>query len=90
MRVGTVVPDRTIVDDIGASVWAEPEVGRTVEPVDVCHERLVAGAVAGKVLDPQGEGGAWQLVEVDRCPATIFLDILASAIGPLARISHGK
>src|SRR4029077_8752406 len=66
MRVGTVVPHCAIVDDIGTSVWAEPEVGRTVEPVDVCHERLVAGAVAGKALDPQGERRTGQLVEIDQ------------------------
>jgi len=52
MCVGAVISHRAIIHHIGAPVRAEPEVGRAVEPVNIGgDERLVAGAVAGKVLD---------------------------------------
>src|SRR5262252_6263831 len=46
MRVGAVVPHHAVIDDIGASVWAEPDIRRAVEPVDHGYERLVVSAVA--------------------------------------------
>jgi hypothetical protein len=55
MRVGAEVVHCTIIDDIGTPVRAEADVGRAVEPVDVGDKRLVAGAVAGKVLELQRE-----------------------------------
>jgi hypothetical protein len=52
MRIRALVSHRAIIHDIGAPVRAEPDVGRAVEAVDIgSDERLVAGAVAGKVLD---------------------------------------
>ena len=56
MRIRALVSHRAIIHDIGAPVWAEPDVGRAVEAVDIgSDKRLVAGAVAGKVLDFQGK-----------------------------------
>ena len=72
MCIGAVVPHRAVIHDIGAPVWAEPDIRRTVEAVDVGQERLVVSAVAGKVLDPQGERRARQLIEVDQ------LDLMAN------------
>ena len=72
MCIGAVVPHRAVVHDIRASVWAESDIRRTVEPVDVGYERLVISAVAGKVLDPQGKRRTRQLVEVDQ------LDLMAN------------
>ena len=42
------IPHRAIIDDVGAAVRAEPEIGRTVEPgrVTGADEGLIAGAVA--------------------------------------------
>ena len=71
MRIRAVIPHRAIIHDIGASVWAEPDVGRTVEPIDVGYKRLVVSAVAGKVLDPQGkrQPGSWlKLISVTSWP----------------------
>ena len=45
---------------------AEPELGRSIKPIDVGDERLITRTVAGKVLDPQGKWRARQLVEVDQ------------------------
>ena len=61
MRVGAPVSHRAIIHNIGASVGAKPDIGWAVEPVDVAHERLVAGVVTGEVLDFQGERGVGQL-----------------------------
>jgi hypothetical protein len=48
MRVRTGIAHRAVIHDIGAPIRAEPEIGRTVEPVNIgSDERLVAGAVAG-------------------------------------------
>src|SRR4029077_9107101 len=66
MCIGAVVPHCAVIDDIGAPVWAEPDICRTVEPVDHGYERLVVSAVASKVLDSQGERRARQLVEIDQ------------------------
>ena len=52
MRIRALVSHRAIIHDIGTPVRAEPDVGRAVEAVDIgSNKRLVAGAVAGKVLD---------------------------------------
>ena len=66
MCIRAIVSHDAVIHDIGAPVWAEPDIRRAVEPVDHGYERLVVSAVAGKVLDPQGERRAWQLVEVDQ------------------------
>src|SRR5262252_2610731 len=67
MRIRALVAHRAIIDNIGAPVRTEPEVGRAVEAVDVGRdERLVAGAIAGKVLDLERERSVRQLVEVDQ------------------------
>src|SRR6516164_429674 len=72
MCIGAIVPHRAVIHDIGAPVWAEPDVRRTVKPVYFGYKHLVISAVAGKVLDPQGERRARQLIEVDQ------LDLMAN------------
>ena len=71
MCIGAVVPHRTVIRDISAPIWAEPDIRKAVEPVDYGYERLVVSAVASKVLDPQGKRRTRQRVEVDQ------LDLLA-------------
>ena len=53
MGVGAVVSHRAIIDDIGAPIRPEPDIGRAVEPGSVVgvDERLIAGVVASKPLD---------------------------------------
>ena len=49
----TRVPDCSIIDDIGAAIWAEPDIGRPVERGGLggADERLITGVVTGKVLE---------------------------------------
>ena len=49
------VPHRAVIDDIGAPVWPEPQIGRAVERgrIGRADERLVAGIVAGKILEAE-------------------------------------
>src|SRR5260370_36409678 len=60
------IPHRAIIDDVGAPVRAEPEVGRTVEPgrVTRADEGFIAGVVAGKVLERYRQWCARVLIEV--------------------------
>src|SRR5215469_14088930 len=71
MCIRAVVPHHAVIHDIGAPVWAEPDIRRAVEPVDHGYERLIVSAVASKVLDPQSKRRARQLIEVDQ------LDLMA-------------
>src|SRR6266853_4987027 len=66
MCVGAVISHCAIIHDVGASVWAEPEIGGPVEPANIADKRLVAGVVAGKPTDLQGERLIRFLVEVDQ------------------------
>ena len=74
MRVRTGIAHRAVIHDIGAPIRAEPEIGRTVEPVNIgSDERLVAGAVARKVLDLSESGvpGSWlKLISLTSWPIT--------------------
>src|SRR6516165_259716 len=62
------VPYRAVIDDIGALIRPEAQIGRTVEPgrIGRADECLVAGVVAGKVLEAELERQARVLVEVDQ------------------------
>src|SRR5579883_267532 len=68
MRVGTEIPDCAVIGDIGASVRAEADIGRAVEAGRVigANEGLIAGEIAGEVLEAQGERPVQVLIEVDQ------------------------
>jgi hypothetical protein len=60
------IPYRAVIDDIGAIVRPEPQIGRAVEPSRIgrADERLVAGVVAGKVIEADLQWPIRVLVEV--------------------------
>src|SRR3974377_116072 len=62
------VPHSAVIDDIGALVRPAPQIGRAVERGGGgrADERLVAGIVAGKVLEAELKRQARVLVEVDQ------------------------
>src|SRR5215471_15907233 len=68
MSVGSGVSHGAIIHDVGTPVRTEPNVGRAVEPSRMVgtNERLVAGVVAGEVLDLEGEWLIAFRVEVDQ------------------------
>src|SRR5438876_6446513 len=66
MCVGAVISHCPIIHDVGASVRAEPDIGRPVEPANIADKRLVAGVVAGKPPNLKGEWLIRLLVEVDQ------------------------
>ena len=47
------IANRTIIGDIGAAIWAEPNIGRPVEPADAVRESLLEGLVVRKALQVQ-------------------------------------
>ena len=62
------VPHRAVIDDIGALIRPEPHIVGAVKPSRIgrADERLVAGIVAGKILEAELERQARVLVEVDQ------------------------
>jgi len=66
MGVGAIVPYRTVICDVGTTVWAEPDIGRAVEPGTAVQKRLVAGGVAGEPLDLECGCLIALLLEVDQ------------------------
>src|SRR5262245_55740404 len=68
MCVGARVPDGAVIHDVSTAVRTKPNIGRAVERGRVVgtNERLVAGVVAGEVLDLEGERLIAFLVEVDQ------------------------
>src|SRR5258707_13485662 len=66
MRVGAVVSYRSVICDVGATVGAEPDVGRAVEPGSAVQKRLIAGIVAREPLDLERERLIALLLEVDQ------------------------
>ena len=63
-RVGLAVVHRAVIHDVGATVWAELDVRRAVEPANPIGERPLEGGVLGKSVDLKGERRVRQLVEV--------------------------
>src|SRR6266404_2381559 len=61
----TVVSNRAVIRDIGATVRAESDVGRPVKAAQPIGERLLKRCIMGEPLDLQGERRAGQLIEVD-------------------------
>ena len=58
------IPHRAVVHDVGATIGAEPDVRRAVEPANPIGERPLEGGVLGKSVDLKGERRVRQLVEV--------------------------
>src|SRR5215472_19184113 len=62
------IPDRAVIDDIGAAIRPEPDISWTIEPSRVgrADERLIAGIVAREVLEAELQRTARVLIEVDQ------------------------
>ena len=71
MRVGAVVSHCAVICDVGATVWAEPDVGRAVEPGSAVQKRLITSGVAREPLDLECGRLIAFLLEVDQ------LDLMA-------------
>src|SRR5215469_1161606 len=56
IRVGaTKIADGTVVGDIGATIRAEPYIGRPVEPADTVRKSFLEALVVCEALDAHGE-----------------------------------
>src|SRR6516165_5863910 len=78
------VPHGAVIDDVGALVGPEPQIGRTVKPgrIGRADKRLVAGVVAGKVLEADLQWQIRVLVEVDQLD---FMPDFGSGSGRIRR-----
>src|SRR5262245_21465881 len=75
VRVRARITHRAIVGNPGATVWSKPDVGRTVERIDVVgDERLVARGIAGELHDLELNGPLALPREVDQ------LDLVADLV----------
>ena len=66
MGVGAVVSYRSVICDVGATVRAEPDVGRAVEPGTAVQKRLITSVVAREPLDLERERLIAFLLEVNQ------------------------
>src|SRR6266702_2134119 len=69
LRVGvglSEIPHCTVIDDVGAPVWAELDVCRAVEPGAAADKGLLELGVVGEPLDLEGERLIAFRIEVDQ------------------------
>src|SRR5262252_7210398 len=78
MRIGSVIADRAVVNDVRASIGPELDVGRAVEPAASVKKCLIASGVASESLDLESWWPASSLVPLVVVVALVILVIAFS------------